>query len=55
MKHFKDERRKSEMHQAFPFIDSEGNEVKYDRRRGNSRRRNKQDSDIADKILNIIN
>ena len=49
------DRRKSEQHFSFPLIDSEGYTVTSERRRGKKRRKGRRRSDIAGKILNIIN
>ena len=39
----------------FPIIDSDGNEVRYDRRSGRDRRRNEEGRDIAATIMSILN
>ena len=49
------DRRKAESHPPFPFMDNEGNEVTQERRSGHDRRKNRRDSDVAGRILNILN
>ena len=49
------DRRKNEQQISFPLMDYEGYMVTSERRRGKKRRKNRRRSDVAGKILNIIN
>jgi hypothetical protein len=49
------DRRKATTTPDFPIVDSEGKEVKGERRSGKDRRKNKRGTDIAGRILNILN
>lgn len=55
MGHISSERRKAANPPAFPFVDSKGCQVTYDRRGEHDRRKNKRGSEVASKILKILN
>ena len=54
MKHSSLDRRKTEEPPFFPLMDSNGSEVRNERRCGKDRRKDKRDSDIASHILNSL-
>ena len=55
MEQISGDRRKSASPPNFPLVDSKGRRVTYDRRSGDDRRKNKRGTDVASKILKILN
>ena len=54
MKYSSLDRRQAVKAPVFPLVDSDGNEVRNDRRSGKVRRKNRNHPNIASKILNSI-
>ena len=55
MEQISNDRRRAENHTSFPLVDSQGRQVTQDRRSGDDRRKNKRGTDVASKILKILN
>jgi len=55
MEQISSDRRRAESYASFPLVDSQGRQVTNDRRSGDDRRKNKRGSDVARKILKILN